>query len=656
MISTLLTVALKSSLLFIAFVAMKQWMGNRLNANVLYRLWVVLFILVCLPMTFESKLSIENIVLADVPVRLDIQDQPIETHSMTYELKPSELTQVASDKFNLIESVYLAGFLISLLMTLFFLWRILKSCKRFDLPQIKEVSSLMGYHKTIKIYETDHLSSPAVMGLFSKKILMPSRLKEELSHDSYQYILMHEIMHLKQGDHVMNYLLLLYKAVFWFNPLTHIFFNLIKEDMEYACDERLTVNLSREQKNTYSHLLLDVASIASNRKYHVVSPFIKNRKVLKRRLNKIVKHGKNSNVLLILLVLVLTMVSLVILSKPPVVASVDDPESIVIQTETLDTNLANELISDYELAYERLANYQPIVTTVYRNDYDQLVLKEETYKLSDTSKILRLFSNSENIQLIEVVEDTEENTTSLVDVPYIVQSPQINRVDNLIVLTDQVIGQAVDQKILNANPTKFIYRTLDRVQEVYLIQDGSSALAVLCQDHKILAYKNFELKDYDLKFDILFWMNFYLEETFDYDQFKSSVIVELEKYIQEDVDLTKNIVPVMLGDNFHVFLDHDFSVRISGDNYQIFYIRYPENIHYDAKEALNESESRKIAEKFMESTPVDLASYDLIDVKFEYLYGSETKEYYVYEYASDSKGLYIKVNTLSETVSEITFY
>ena len=61
--------------------------------------------------------------------------------------------------------------------------------------------------------------SPITCGVVRPKILLPVQLDEQIGETKTGLILFHELVHIKRQDVVENYLWLIAKIIYWFNPL-----------------------------------------------------------------------------------------------------------------------------------------------------------------------------------------------------------------------------------------------------------------------------------------------------------------------------------------------------------------------------------------------------------------------------------------------------
>ena len=103
------------------------------------------------------------------------------------------------------------------------------------------------------IRETDRIASPFVLG---RTIYLPAGLKTE----ERGYILLHEQLHLRHGDHIVKGLFWLAACIHWFNPLVWLGFFLCSRDMELRCDEAVLKHLGPQVRSGYAQSLLDLAT------------------------------------------------------------------------------------------------------------------------------------------------------------------------------------------------------------------------------------------------------------------------------------------------------------------------------------------------------------------------------------------------------------
>ena len=109
--------------------------------------------------------------------------------------------------------------------------------------------------RKIPVRESDRIGGAFVSGLLRPVIYLPAGL----SGESREYILCHEQVHVRRGDHLIRLLGLGMVVVHWPNPLAWLAFRLMGTDMEMSCDEKVLQIIGEERRGSYSQVLLTEA-------------------------------------------------------------------------------------------------------------------------------------------------------------------------------------------------------------------------------------------------------------------------------------------------------------------------------------------------------------------------------------------------------------
>ncbi len=80
---------------------------------------------------------------------------------------------------------------------------------------------------------------PAVVGLWRPRIVLPADFEHRYTTGERRLVLLHEQVHLRRGDTVVNALLAAMQCLHWFNPLLPLAVRRCREDQELSCDERV---------------------------------------------------------------------------------------------------------------------------------------------------------------------------------------------------------------------------------------------------------------------------------------------------------------------------------------------------------------------------------------------------------------------------------
>ena len=234
---------------------------KRFPKSISYMLWsVVLFRLLC-PISFEASFSpVPNIsddlyqnrveISHDIPANIgelvvpdDITNE-VPSIDAAIETITNEAEGKAESSWRELflfygKYLWISGIIIMLFYAVFSFVRIQKKVA-VSLPLKK------------KIYITDGIVTPFVMGIISPKIYLP----EHLSQKEQEYIILHERIHIRRFDHIIKLVAFGALSIHWFNPLVWIAFIFFCKDMEMSCDEAVIKKLGEDIRADYADSLL----------------------------------------------------------------------------------------------------------------------------------------------------------------------------------------------------------------------------------------------------------------------------------------------------------------------------------------------------------------------------------------------------------------
>lgn len=174
----------------------------------------------------------------------------------------------------------------------------------FVLRCVHELLELRAiYNRSISIgdhvYEVEDSIQPFLFGILRPKIIMPSKT----AMPQRNYILLHEKRHIAASDHIIKPVIYAIVVLHWYNPFAWVAFKEFSNDIELACDEYVTENLSYSHRIEYAEALL--ASIRTgNSKSYLTNTFGSSpANNAKRRIENIMrKRTRNSRLISMLLV------------------------------------------------------------------------------------------------------------------------------------------------------------------------------------------------------------------------------------------------------------------------------------------------------------------------------------------------------------------
>ena len=286
-------------------------LGKRYGAKWRYLIWLVVAVRLCVPiqLSLPGRMEVMQIqvpsvqsgtreVLAQRTPDYFVQK---ETNEPIQQAIPSvERTQTVSEEKNDIFDFLLAyPYVLWLCGVLGFLawqgWkyydfrRMLKRSRRkiMDASVLDTYYSLcreMGMEKRPAIYFCEALPSPLCVGFFQTTVYLNS---EEREPAEMRLILKHELTHCKRKDLWFKGILLLARALHFFNPFVHGMARLAEKDMELSCDLAVMADCGMAEREAYSMAILRTVRETKSKNMQMSTAFSGGKEELKMRFENI---------------------------------------------------------------------------------------------------------------------------------------------------------------------------------------------------------------------------------------------------------------------------------------------------------------------------------------------------------------------------------
>ena len=274
------------SLLIAALLLIRGIFRNRLNPVVMYALWLVLIIKLCVPISLfevdfsafrKSEVPSEGLyeIIDDTyfyeseaenisefsPVTESIsQDknnistgkEPIKNEDKGNIKAPAASVEQAKAPAAKIEIKSLLKIIWTVGAELIALWFI--STSLIFAFGVHRDRKLIGKYKGIKVYVSEKARTPCVFGLIPSIYLTVAANES----DERELILLHEYTHLRHGDNLWAIVRTVVLIFHWWNPLVWAAALLSKQDGEIACDNAVTRSLDEARKKKYAYMLIDM--------------------------------------------------------------------------------------------------------------------------------------------------------------------------------------------------------------------------------------------------------------------------------------------------------------------------------------------------------------------------------------------------------------
>ena len=274
-----------------------------------YALWLLVFLALALPRVPASPLSIYNLLPAPAsagilaPVEQAVaggaQASPVaatpsatgsaaeptasaasETGVATTGTSPVP-TKAPMPHFPLWETVLIAVWLLGIAFFGARLWvaewrfrgKLRRAAPVTD-PRVLQVwGEALGAHEKRRsaLWQVDGIRSPVLFGVFRPRVLLPVGLADHLSDQELRHVLVHELVHQRRRDLLVNWAATMLEALHWFNPVVWWSFRRMTDAQEFACDAATVGRLAAASATDYGHTLVRVLELTRAQDPHMPS-------------------------------------------------------------------------------------------------------------------------------------------------------------------------------------------------------------------------------------------------------------------------------------------------------------------------------------------------------------------------------------------------
>lgn len=272
-----LDTSLRATLLVVLVMTLQTLLRHRLSSRWRYALWLPVLAVLLMPIFPPSAWSLESLLAPSRPVptasaqvqtmaylKQGPQDMGLETGLSNPTIPPSEppfdWSRVGLWVWLSGVVILLSGGMLSYLRTLHLARSEASLPDAILMAEIRQIATEVKLSRLPDMMVSPEIQSPAVTGLWRSVLMLPERLKDQLDVEETRLVLKHELMHLKRGDLIINFLLCFLLALHWFNPLLWFAFFKARTDREAACDEQVLLGETSARRHVYGSALLKMES------------------------------------------------------------------------------------------------------------------------------------------------------------------------------------------------------------------------------------------------------------------------------------------------------------------------------------------------------------------------------------------------------------
>lgn len=356
----LITMSAVATVLALILFALKPVVKNRLSKSFQYYSWLVVAVLLVVPIQISLPTAADNNAQTGevtgrsfVTIRNTVDLYVITTNELI-ERAYSEGVEPSQDvvqyaKLNSPFSMWLTalallwplGIVVFLLINIIGYSRFCISLKKRNVPasagDIRLLFSLCRKRPPV-LFRNTVAATPMLIGVFRPMIVLPN---QEYQEAQLRNILTHELTHLKRGDLLIKWFMMLINTAHWFNPLIYFVRREMSRACELSCDESVIKKLDKVGKQSYGDTLISVVAENPGSFGALSTTMCEEKKTLKERLVSIMKYKSKSKRIIALSVFLLIMLSVCALALSACYPSdsLEPPQS----NEVVNGQLLNDL-------------------------------------------------------------------------------------------------------------------------------------------------------------------------------------------------------------------------------------------------------------------------------------------------------------------------
>ena len=245
--------------LIVCIAILRMLLRHKIPQITFVLLWGIVIIRLLVPYTIETRMSAYN--LTPKPIQTITEG----SKKVTFQNQIESFTKPSSRITNQISTWQLCwsgGMGITMLCFVLVFIRSQRKLKEAlpikENPYIDDWMKRQKLYRVLKIKCSDQVQTPLTYGIIKPVIILPKAMGCT-DENKINYVLTHELLHIKRLDVLWKLVLVVALCVHWFNPLVWIMCSLFNKDLELSCDEWAIGTLGEKEKSNYARTLIELA-------------------------------------------------------------------------------------------------------------------------------------------------------------------------------------------------------------------------------------------------------------------------------------------------------------------------------------------------------------------------------------------------------------
>jgi len=169
------------------------------------------------------------------------------------------------------------------------------------LSLLESCKIVMGVRRQIRIVVAAPPGALALFGYLKPRLVLPENALRKLDDCELRMIFLHELTHVKRGDILLNWIIIIASSLHWFNPLAWLAMRRLRADRELVCDAIVMSRLAADERRAYGNTLIKLLDDFSGGGFcPSLAPVINHKHEIKRRVTMIAEFKPTSRIAFLL--------------------------------------------------------------------------------------------------------------------------------------------------------------------------------------------------------------------------------------------------------------------------------------------------------------------------------------------------------------------
>ena len=157
---------------------------------------------------------------------------------------------------------------------------------------VHNLSEKLNINQNVRLIKSNMISIPLIVGYVRPIIVFPVSYFTKLTPAQLESIIIHELVHIKRNDYLINQIQSIIECIMFFNPFAWVLSKQIRKYREYYCDDTVQANI--EDKKIYLNALYKVAKFSGMAERTSVALF-NNKSELVMRVKRMLNQNTEDN-------------------------------------------------------------------------------------------------------------------------------------------------------------------------------------------------------------------------------------------------------------------------------------------------------------------------------------------------------------------------